>query len=369
MYINYVRDTGLISCTNNNEIKYEKALKKIESIILFRQVSKFRQINNRYTFFLATFITQIIDYSEKLYLTVEIKSSLNEKIVSQNNKKIKYSRKLSRRETQVAECTLNSKTNLNENSLGAAGWNCTTGESEITDAEGLDLIESDDILGLPDNPDLMDPAKTDLLIENGNVTDYSIEENLNFLLPLFETLNVNYSLCKNNGTLTFEGTTTSTIEKDIIFNLTVIYPGTVFACKLPRVFKGEIIEIECYNREEFENSSIIIEETVIRDGNNEYFIFKNISTGDRFVTCSSSYNEAEPNIYGEEFRTVSRYIRDKNSAGLGVAGIVTIIIVSVLALIGVTLLYIFIRYKKKEKFNGEKSENIDFEINSSSSYY
>ena len=369
LYISYIKDTNTISCANNNQISYEKAQKKIESYISFRQVSKFKQVNNRYTFFLATFVKQIVEFGDKIHLTVEIKSSLNQKVISKLNKKIKYYRKLSRRETQSVECTLNSKTPLSSEGIGAAGWNCTTGESTITDASGLDITESDDVSGLPDNPDLIDPAKTDSLIKNGSITDYSIEENLNILLPLFNTLNVNYSMCRNNGTFTFEGKTTATIEQDVIFNLSVSYPETIFACRLPRVLKGQIIEIECYNRDEFENSTIMIEETVIREGNNEYFIFRNTTTGDRFVTCSSSIDEAEPTVYGEDFKTISRYIKDNNSGGLGVAGIVIIIIVGVLVLGGVTLLFIFIRSKRKERF-GDKSENKTFETTiSSSSYY
>ena len=370
LYINYVRDTGLISCTNNNEIKYEKALKKIESIILFRQVSKFRQINNRYTFFLATFIKQEIDNDEKIYITVEIKSSsLDQMVVSNLNKKIKYIRKLSRRETQEVECTVDSKTSVGDSGLGAAGWNCISGESTILNATGLDITESENISGIPDDPSLIDPAQTDTLIEEGEVTDYSIEENLNILLPLFNTLNLNYSMCRNNGSFSFEGTTTATIEKDILFNLTVSYPDTIFACKLPRVLKGEVIEIECYNRDEFENSTIMIEETVIREGNNEYFIFRNITSGDRFVTCSSSLTEAEANDYNEDFKTVSRYIKESNEGGLGVAGIVIIIIVGVLVLAGVTLLFIFIRSNYMTKPKGESSENRTFGTTSSSSYY
>ena len=176
-------------------------------------------------------------------------------------------------------------------------------------------------------------------------------------------------MCRNNGSFSFEGTTTATIEKDILFNLTVSYPDTIFACKLPRVLKGEVIEIECYNRDEFENSTIMIEETVIREGNNEYFIFRNITSGDRFVTCSSSLTEAEANDYNEDFKTVSRYIKESNEGGLGVAGIVIIIIVGVLVLAGVTLLFIFIRSNYMTKPKGESSENRTFGTTSSSSYY
>ena len=91
------------------------------------------------------------------------------------------------------------------------------------------------------------------LISSGEVTDYSVDENLNVLLPLFQTLELNYSMCKKNGSLLLIGLTTATIENDVLFNLTMSYPNSIFACKLPRVLKKQITQIECYSREEFEN--------------------------------------------------------------------------------------------------------------------
>ena len=87
---------------------------------------------------------------------------------------------------------------MDENGIGAAGWNCTTGESSIKNATGLEIIKCDDISGIPDDPNLIDPAKTDELINNGEMPDYSIEENLNELLPVFNILAMNYSICRKN---------------------------------------------------------------------------------------------------------------------------------------------------------------------------
>ena len=370
-YINNdIESNVYITCKDNMALKKEEAQKKLNANFSFRQASKFKKQNNKYTFFLATFIKENIDANAKLIMTVEIKSESNEKNSNFLNK-----RKLSRREPQTVECTIQTQTNLNENGVGSAGWDCITGESSIDDATGLDIKESDDISGIPEDPELIDPAQTDELISSGEMKDYSIEENLNELLPIFNTLNLNYSLCKNDGSLKFKGNSTSTIKEDVAFNLTLSYPESIFACRLPRTLKGEIIEIECFNREYFENSTIIVEETVIRDGYNEFFILRNISSGEEFVTCSSSQNEIKTQEYENDFGTISRIMKknsSNNGGGLGLGGIIAISIIGVAVVAGVILLYTFI-LKKNEKVNSDKNDNsinsTKKTFSSSSSYY
>ena len=357
-YINETQSLDNIYCANNDQIKLTKAKKKMESFVSFRQVSKFRKLDNRYSFFLATFIKKEIDFDQKIYLTVLIKSP-TQNINSHIKGRTLYFRKLSPTEEQTVECTVNSKTNINSDGIGAAGWGCTTGESSIPDAEGLDIIESDEIAGIPSDPKLIDPAKTDSLIQSGEVKDYSVEENLNVLLPLFRTLELNYSMCKNNGSLLFIGTTSSTIENDVLFNLTLSYPNSIFACKLPRSLKDQLTQIECYSREEFENYTLLVEETVIRYENTEYFILRNTSSGDRYVTCSSTNSDVTPNLYDEDFKIISKQYKNGSSGGLSVAGIVIIIIIGVLVLAGITILFIYIRSKKAEMH--EKDETTDNE--------
>ena len=359
-YLNETQFLDNIYCANNDQIKLTKAKKKMESFVSFRQVSKFRKLDNRYSFFLATFIKKEIDFDQKIYLTVLIKSP-TQNINSHIKGRTLYFRKLSPTEEQTVECTVNSKTNINSDGIGAAGWGCTTGESSIPDAEGLDIIESDEIAGIPSDPKLIDPAKTDSLIQSGEVKDYSVEENLNILLPLFRTLELNYSMCKNNGSLLFIGTTSSTIENDVLFNLTLSYPNSIFACKLPRSLKDQLTQIECYSREEFENYTLLVEETVIRYENTEYFILRNTSSGDRYVTCSSTNSDVTPNLYDEDFKIISKQYKNGSSGGLSVAGIVIIIIIGVLVLAGITILFIYIRSKKAEMHeNEETTDNENF---------
>lgn len=370
-YLNGVNSTEGIYCSNNDKIKFEEAQKKMESFVCFRQVSKFNKKGNKYEFFLASFIKRQIALNEKIHFLVEIKSSSSEEQIVKfiNKEKIHNSRKLSRREEQAVECSINSQTPINDNGLGAAGWNCSTGESSISDADGLEIKESDDVSGIPEDPALIDPALTDNLIENGELTDYSIEENLNILLPLFNTLELNYSFCKQNGTFSLIGNVSSTIENDVVFNLTLSYPDTIFACKLPRVLKGEIAEIECYSKEEFVDSSILIEETVIRYDNKEYFILRNTSSGDRYVTCSYSNLTIDSNLYDEGFSVVSRRIRNNNkSGGLGATGIIIISVFGAIILAGIIALIVLIKNKKVDK-NKEQSTVNKTIGNSSSSYY
>jgi len=342
-YINGFESRNYVSCIDNSMIKYKEAEKKLKAIYIFRQVCKFRREGKRFRFFLATIIKKNINSNEKISLIVELKSVSNEKS--------SYKRLLSRREEQIAECSVMSKTNVNENGIGTAGWDCITGESSLVDVSGLDVLNSDDISGIPKDTSLIDPALTDQLIEESKVKDYSVEENLNDLLPLFNTLAIDYSLCKQNGSLLFKGNTTSTIKQDVVFNITLTYPESTFACRLPRTLKGAVINIECFNRDYFEDSTIIVEETIIRDGGyNEFFILRNVSSGEQYVTCVSSQNQVTKNVYQNEFNTISRVSKNGSSgAGIGVGGIVVVSIVGVIVLVGLAILYSFIKRKNRKK--------------------
>ena len=370
-YINNTESNNYITCQNNDKIKLEEAKIKVKTINIFRQASKFKKKENKYNFFLSTFIKKVIGYNSKILLTALLKEELNNKKTN-----LKKKRKLSRiEENQNVECTLSTITDMDENGIGAAGWNCTTGESNIKNATGLEIIKCDDISGIPDDPNLIDPAKTDELINNGEMPDYSIEENLNELLPIFNTLAMNYSLCKKNGSFYFTGNISSTIQKDILFNLSLSYPESIFACRLPRTLKGKITQIECFNRDDFENSTVIVEETVIRDGYNEFFILKNTSSGEKLVTCSSSEKETAEIDYNEDFKTIHKTIyEDKSSGGIGTVGLIIIIVVGVLALIAIIIFFIFLKRKNKKKNienNDRKTVNSSGSSfgSSSSSYY
>ena len=365
-YLNSFESSNYVSCSDNSVIKYEEAEKKLNAIIVFRQVCKFKREGRRYTFFLATLIKENISSNTKLSFIVELKSETNEKT---SNKRL-----LSRREEQIVECTVKSKTNVNENDIGTAGWDCITGESNIDDASGLDLLASDEISGIPDDPSLVDPALTDQLIKEGVLKDYSIEENLNELLPLFQTLALDYSLCRQNGSLFFKGNATSTIKQDVVFNLSLTYPESTFACRLPRTLKGAVINIECFNRDYFENSTIIVEETIIRDGYNEFFILRNVTSGEQYVTCTSSDNQVTKNEYQNDFNTVSRVKKSGSSGGgIGVGGIVAISIVGVFVLVGLAIFYSFIRRKNRKSSSSdntqEKTSTANNNISSTFTYY
>jgi hypothetical protein len=367
-YMNSIESNDYAICKDNNEIKIEQAKKKLNAVICFRQTSKFKKENNRYKFFLATFIKKKIEVNMKITMIVEIKSETDNKIDENTLNK----RRLSRREELNAECTLVIKTEINDNGVGAGGFQCTTSESTINDANGLDIKESEDISGIPEDPDLIDPAKTDKLISSGKMKDYSIAENLNELLPLFNTLAVNTSLCKQNGSLYFKGNISSTIMEDVLFNLSLSYPENIFACRLPRTLKYKITEIECFNRDYFENSTIIVEETVIRDGFNEFFILRNITSGEEFVTCSYSGKEANRSDYEKDFNIVTKTIKkntSKKGGGLGVVGIVIICVVGAIILAGVIVLSFFISKKIKSNNDAQDTKTINSQTFSTTTSY
>ena len=352
-YINDTESLNYFSCENNDKLQFQEAKKIINANNIFRQASHFEKNNNKYHFLLSTFITKDVENKSKLFVKIKIKGELNKKSKNKYNNK----RKLYSEEVQNAECTLKMKTEINENGVGSALWDCITGESSINKATGIDILQSDDISGIPNDPALIDPAKTDELIKKGEMNDYSIEENLNELLPIFNTLASNYSLCKQNGSVIFTGNVSSTIKKDIVFNLSISYPESIFGCKLPRTLEGGITEIECFNRDYFENSSsIIIEETVIRDGYNEFFILRNASSGELIITCSSSENKLSEMNYTYDIKTAKKIYKEESQGRIGSIGIIVIIIVGALAFIAIIILFICLNKNNKEK-DKEKTEN------------
>ena len=354
LYINRTVSNNIANCKSNKELKMVEALKKLDAIYSFRQVSKFKKEDNKYKFFLATFIKEKIDKSMKLNLQVEIKREISKKNLNIVNKRI-----LSDKETKNAECSPTMITNINEVGVGAAGWDCITEESSIVDAIGLDLVNSEDISGIPpNNSALIDPAKTDLLIESGEVKDYSIEENLNELLPIFNILSLNFSFCKKNGTFNFEGDISATTFKDVVFNLSLTYPEAIFACRLPRSFKGKKAVIECYNRDNFENDPILVEETVIRDGLNEYVILRNSTSGESYVTCSTSESKIKEQIYNDDINIISKTTKDGKTGGIGVGGIIAISVVGTLVLAAIIVLIVMIKKKYKKKTLNNNDKNI-----------
>lgn len=369
-YLNNTETNNYVSCQNNQQIKMEEAKKKLQAAYSFRQASNFKkELNsNKYQFFLATFSNGEIEINSKLIIKVRIKSETQNKIKSYNK------RKLSRTEDKSAECSISMKTKLNENGLGAIGWICTTMESSLKDATGLDIIDSEEISGIPNHPALIDPAKTDDLIKKGEVKDFSVEENLNELLPIFNILAMNYSLCKQNSTFIFTGNISSTILNDFYFELNISYPDTIFACRLPKALKGQIIEIECINRDNFENSTLLIEETVIRDGYNEFFIFRNISSGNLLVTCSSSENNVSERSNDNDFKIIKKTVKDESSSKIGTSELIVLIVVGAIVIFGIIMLLFFLKNKNPKKVinnNDKNSANTSgsFKNSSSISFY
>ena len=79
LYINRTVSNEIANCKSNKELKVVEALKKLDAIYSFRQVSKFTKKDNKYKFFLATFIKEKIDENKKLNIQVEIKREINKK--------------------------------------------------------------------------------------------------------------------------------------------------------------------------------------------------------------------------------------------------------------------------------------------------
>ena len=94
------------------------------------------------------------------------------------------------------------------------------------------------------------------------------------LLPTFIYDSIDHSSCPSNGILTISGRITEKLEDIKKINIPLTYPeGITLTCE----FNDAQDKVECKVDREINNKTIIIEQTVIKNGNEDYFNLKSIS--------------------------------------------------------------------------------------------
>ena len=117
---------------------------------------------------------------------------------------------------------------------------------------GVVILDSDDISGIPLDENSSNPAVVDDLINKKIVKDCSNGCSLpNVTNGKFDDL---------SSTIYIKGDMDDGIKNSSIFNLS-IFPDSYGDCQINTDTKL----IECYNKEEIENSQVLIEETVVKD--------------------------------------------------------------------------------------------------------
>ena len=161
------------------------------------------------------------------------------------------------------------------------------------DYYSLRYNNSVNISGVPNDEILLDPVLT-----KKHVKPSSVKKDI----PSFTYESINSDSCMSTGVFTLSGKFSEALKDSIKFNLPLTYPDLITL--LCEVNKGENI-ISCKVDREITNSVIIIEQTLIKQDDEDYFILKSIKS-DKELTCSNGALEDS-----KKKESIIKYLSDK----------------------------------------------------------
>ena len=145
---------------------------------------------------------------------------------------------------------------------------------------GLEIVPSKSIVGIPSEPKLLNPALVDELIEIGEIKNYSLPENKKETIPVFNATSLDTNDSEKTGVFYINGEIPPKFElnKNIEFELTLL-TGQKVLCTIPKVKPGKKeIKIECVLQEELNGTTIKISPCAAFDGYNEIIRLNKIET-------------------------------------------------------------------------------------------
>ena len=264
--INKISTERKVSCVNG---KLKKINKQFERKISFRQISHFKPSEKKVSFTLSVFLLDNMKKGKEINIDVNIKKGKNEFI------------------SKTAKCILNEEIKLSSKEKQiASDFNCSVENIENPNTiESLELISSDDIIGIPSNPNMTNPIKVDKLIESGEIIDYTLKENKIVIPPIFKTSSFISLGCKSTGVFKLKGQFDKKVEH-FRFNLPLSYPSIDTRCDVPEAKEGEEVELTCKTKSQFSNSKIIIGHSTISKNDSEVISLLPISS-DNEISCDN----------------------------------------------------------------------------------
>jgi hypothetical protein len=227
-----------MSCKNYNKIKLEKAKQNQKASFSFLT---FRPSGN--SGLIAKFDIGLVRKPDKKY--AEIKIPIN----------IKYSRN-SLRELDESEALANCDIAIQK--LTTVFYECIyeTKLPSTTLEVSIDYDNIGNIAGLPENAD---QSKLDCNL------NYTTRDNLDEInnLPIVNIVNINYSDCNDYGTFTIEGKIEGILDKNFNAEIPFSYPDSISFCEIES--KKTNIIMKCKNQEKFSVSTIIFDQTYVKD--------------------------------------------------------------------------------------------------------
>jgi len=298
----------LPSNSTEDEIALEKAKKRADLSISFRQLNKFTFASGTITFMFFGLSTESYSAGTEITMLVNLIKVTGE----------------TEEDTTEVKCSLESDISASEGQSTQGDFKCTLSGLE-EEYYSLRLNSSDYISGIPKDEILLNPVLTAEAIERGELLDYSLSENKDKIPSTFKSKAVKEENCKTEGKLTIEGKLSKGVKNELKFDLPLTYPeGITLSCSLISLQAGDS-SIICQVDRTLENDQIVIGQITIKDGIEEVLTISSIVSEDN-ITCSDGLlqeSEQRTNI-NVAFRQVSK-LKENGSNGFSFffAGLLT----------------------------------------------
>ena len=272
--INKIRSEEPVNITNGKEIQYKHYL---DISIFFVQILGFQAEEKIISFIFIGYSTEILKEDETVEMNVNLikrkelveEKAICYKIESSQNKDIEQVK------TQF-ECKIE---------------NIENGKEYI----GLELISSENIAGIPNNKDLLNPAEVDILIYEGKIKNYTSKEFKNDIIPEFNVTSINTTNSEKTGIFIINCETLSnfSLNKSIEFEIKLV-SGQKAICVLPKLNSNDKnIHIKCVLQEELRDSKIMIQKCLVFDGYNALFVMNKISSEESVIIANGQLYQNE----------------------------------------------------------------------------
>ena len=129
---------------------------------------------------------------------------------------------------------------------------------EGEECTGLEIVESEELSNIPEDPVLSNPKKTDKLIALGEIEEVTEEVSI----PEFNATEIDTKDSISTGTFTIKGKPLGEIGKEFVFDITLL-SGETATCTLPKSNKDADVEIKCTLDGTIDESKIMIGQTTV----------------------------------------------------------------------------------------------------------
>ena len=262
--------------TNNTseEITFEEAEKRADITISFRQLSNFQYNSGTITFYLYVLTTAELGKNTEFTIFVNL--------INKNT---------GEREDDATKsiCKLENSVKPAEGESVQGDFKCTI-EGLTEEYYSLRFNSSDDITGIPDDEILLDPILTKEAIDKSEILDYSIDENKSQkkIPATFISESIEKASCDKNGIFIIKGSLSKEIDKELSFKIPLTFPDGITAdCSLKTKEAGDN-EISCQVDRPFDDSNLVLEQNIIKDGPDEILNIGGISSAEK-ITCINGF--------------------------------------------------------------------------------